>query len=97
MQDEVLRARLVTQTRVTLKSSTHHKIRLFVHANVMDVSVHKRNDCQSSTRSASLDEMIGVEQRRHSPTTGFPCGRRVPRDQSRQIRIHLSDRIDESI
>jgi hypothetical protein len=41
--------------------------------------------------------MIGVEQRRHSPTTSFPCGRRVLRDQSRQIRIHLSDRIDESI
>src|SRR5689334_1374084 len=39
-----LRARLVTHMRVTLKSSAHHKIRLFVHANVMDVSAHKGND-----------------------------------------------------
>jgi hypothetical protein len=52
---DVLRARLVTQTRGTLKASPHHKIRLFVHANVMDVRAQKRkllaiNDSPSAFR-----------------------------------------------
>jgi hypothetical protein len=38
----LLRARLVTQTRGRLKASPHHKIRPFVHANVMNVLAHKR-------------------------------------------------------
>ena len=54
----LLRARLVTQTRVTLKSSMHHKIRAFVHANVMGVLARRRNDWQSTTRRAPLDKMI---------------------------------------
>jgi hypothetical protein len=53
----VLRARLVTQTRGALKASAHHKIRSFVHANVMVHPAQKRNRWQSITQRARLDEM----------------------------------------
>jgi hypothetical protein len=38
----VLRARLVTQSYVTLKAPTHHKIQRFVHANVMEYPATKK-------------------------------------------------------
>jgi len=38
----LLRTRLVTQTCVTLKAATHHKIQRFVHANVMEYPATKK-------------------------------------------------------
>lgn len=91
----LLRARLVTQTRVTLKSSTHHKIRPFVHANVMGVLMSQRKYWQSTIHRAPLDEMITFAPRRHSRTTNLPCDRRVWRGHRGQFFIHLSDRADQ--
>jgi hypothetical protein len=93
---DVLRARLVTQTRGTLKASPHHKIRLFVHAHVMDVRAQKENYWQSTTRRALLDEMIGFTLQRHSRTTGLPCDGRVRRSHPGRLRIQLNDRVDQS-
>jgi hypothetical protein len=93
----LLRARLVTQTRVTLKSSTHHKIWPFVHANVMGVLMRQRKHWQSTIRRAPLDEMITFAPRRHSRTTNLPCDKRVRRGHRGQFFIHLNDRADQSI
>ena len=64
----LLRTRLVTQTCVTLKAATHHKIQRFVHANVMEYPATKKellliNRSASALRRNEDFRRVGILER----------------------------------
>jgi hypothetical protein len=80
MQDGCLAGAACDANARHTQGVAYHKIRPFVHANVMAVVARKRNDWQSTTRRALLDEMTDVDLRRHSRTAQLPCAKRLRDD-----------------